>query len=287
MKKPPAHPLPDIAPPEARDAQRQIRELQVRQSEMERQNEELRATTLGASAAMSADLKESDEQLRAMTEAHRRSAEEKEAILNALPAQIALLDPLGCIVAVNERWGAFAAANGAQSSDCFIGRNYLEVCDGAAGDCSEEASAVSQGLRAVLTGRQPGFTLEYPCHSPQEQRWYCVMAAPISNARQAGAVVMHLDITERRQAEAELQRASEEMRALARRLVAIRDEQVAHIARELHDELGQTLIVLTLHVRAMQKRLELLETRTGEPPSPEAREAVGLIEASFSSPRRL
>ena len=160
------------------------------------------------------ELEASAEQLRAMTEAHRRNAEEKEAILNALPAQIALLGPLGRIVAVNESWGAFAMANALLSTDFFTGRNYLEVCDGATGDCSEEARAAAQGLRAVLSGEQPSFTLEYPCHSPQEQRWFRLMATPVSSARHAGAVVMHVDITERKKSEERLRESEERFRTM-------------------------------------------------------------------------
>jgi len=339
--------------------------------------------------------------------------ETQTAILDALPAQIALLDPLGHILTVNASWETFGTANAEQSAGFSIGRNYVDVCDGATGACSEEGRAVAEGLRSVLTGQQPGFTLEYPCHSPQEKRWFRLTATPVSTVRPAGAVVMHVDITawkiaelrlgeeqarltglidsamdaivtvdaaqtivrvnpaaevmfgcsaaqilgqpltrlipahsdarhaqdvqafgdtgasarrmgalraiwglradgqefpveasisqvevggekfytailrdvtERRQAEAELLRTSGEMRALARHLEVIHDEQAAHIARELHDELGQTLTVLKLHVRAMQKRLE---AHAGEPPSFEAHEAIGLIEASVSSLRRL
>jgi len=160
-------------------------------------------------------LKNSEQHLRAMTEAHRRNSEEKEAILNALPAQIALLDPLGRIVAVNESWREFASANAMESTDFFIGRNYLEECDGATGDCSEEAAAAAQGLRGVLTAQLPHFTLEYPCHSPRERRWFRLSVTPVSTARHAGAVVMHVDITERKMSEQRLCESEERFHTMA------------------------------------------------------------------------
>ncbi len=162
-----------------------------------------------------AELKESEEQLRAITEAHRRDTEEKEGILNALPAQIALLDPLGYIVAVNESWRAYAEANAKESPDFFMGRNYLEVCDGATGDSSEEARVVAQGLRTVLTGQQPSFALEYPCHSPREERWFRLSATPVSTVRHSGAVVMHMDITERRMSEQRLRESEQRFNTMA------------------------------------------------------------------------
>jgi len=161
-----------------------------------------------------AALAQKNESLRASEHAQRQAAEATNAILNALPAQIALLDPLGRIVAVNESWGAFAVANALQGTDFFIGRNYLEVCDAATGDCSEEARAVAAGLRAVLTGQQPSFALEYPCHSPEEQRWFRVMATPVSAGAKAGAVVMHVDITERKISEKRLRDSEERFRTM-------------------------------------------------------------------------
>src|SRR4051794_32009246 len=50
-------------------------------------------------------------------------------ILNALPANIALLDTNGIIVSVNDAWLRFATANLLQFSGCGVGVNYLDVCD--------------------------------------------------------------------------------------------------------------------------------------------------------------
>lgn len=127
------------------------------------------------------------------------------AILNALPSQIALLDTNGVILTVNEAWRRFATANVLQSEDFFVGQNYLCVCESAHGDCAQEAQAVANGIRSVLEGRQDQFSLEYPCHSPTEKHWYRLMVTPLSENGRTGAVVMHMDITERKLAEESLQ----------------------------------------------------------------------------------
>ncbi len=115
----------------------------------------------------------------------------------------------GLGVAVNEAWKRFASANALGSQHFAVGQNYLEVSERAHGECSEEAAAAAAGIRAVLTGERRDFSLEYPCHSETERRWFRLMVTPVAEGGTEGAVVMHVNVTERRAMEEEL-RASEE-----------------------------------------------------------------------------
>jgi PAS domain S-box-containing protein len=143
--------------------------------------------------------------LRGAQEQLRHSEAAKQAaILNALPAHIALLDTQGIIVAVNEAWRRFGSAHAIQGPGYKNGLNYLEICDGARGDGSSEAHQVARGIRSVLGGRVKSFSIEYPCHSPTEQRWFLLTVIPLADGRPNGAVVMHLDITERRRTQVAL-----------------------------------------------------------------------------------
>jgi PAS domain S-box-containing protein len=147
---------------------------------------------------------------RAQQEMRNSDAAKQAAILNALPAHIALLDAQGRIVSVNESWRRFAGANDFLGPEAGLGRNYLEICDRARGEDSAEAGGAAAGIRSVLDGRAPEFSLEYSCHSPMEPRWFSMTVTPMSSDRTGGAVVMHLNITEQKQAEDAL-RASNEM----------------------------------------------------------------------------
>ena len=132
----------------------------------------------------------------------RSLAQMNEAILNSLLAHIALIDAKGVIVSVNQAWKHFATENMFKGADFGVGDNYITVCEQAHGDCAEEARMVAEGICAVLAGTQKGFEIEYPCHAPnKEERWFRVTITPISEIEYAGAVVMHLNITERRKAE--------------------------------------------------------------------------------------
>jgi PAS domain S-box-containing protein len=119
------------------------------------------------------------------------------AVLSSLPAHIAVLDRHGRIIAVNDAWTAFAAANGG-AERCGVGCNYVDVCRTAPG--AGEARQAMVGLSEVLAGTRPLFTLEYPCHSATEKRWFLLTAAPLKRP-EGGAVVSHLNITDRKLSE--------------------------------------------------------------------------------------
>ena len=112
-----------------------------------------------------------------------------------------MLDLRGVIIAVNEGWRRFAGANRLQGPDFAVGVDYLAVCDRASGDDAAIAATAAEGIRAVLAGAATTFSLEYPCDSPAQRRWFLMTATPLAEGHPHGAVVMHLDITERKNAE--------------------------------------------------------------------------------------
>ncbi|MBT8386091.1 MAG: PAS domain-containing sensor histidine kinase, partial [Ignavibacteria bacterium] len=63
------------------------------------------------------------------------------------------------------------------------------------------------------------------------------------------------DITERKQAEEKLKRTSLVLRNLASHLQTVREDERSMIAREVHDELGQVLTVLKIHVSLLSNKL--------------------------------
>lgn len=130
----------------------------------------------------------------------RESAELNRGILGSLNAHIAVLDHSGVIITINDAWTRFAQLNGDSTlAGTGVGSNYLEVCEAAAGSDRTEAQQALAGIRAVLNGTLPDFTLEYPCHSPREQRWFQMSVTPLSGGG-LGAVIAHQDISERRKA---------------------------------------------------------------------------------------
>lgn len=128
--------------------------------------------------------------------AKRRLAERQAAILNALPSEICLLDGDGNILDVNVKWREFAFKNNYEGSSWGIGSNYLATCESANEIAIEGAKQAADGIRAVISGKSKHFDMEYPCHSPTEQRWFKLMVVPIYEDPSEGVVVMHVNITE-------------------------------------------------------------------------------------------
>jgi len=129
------------------------------------------------------------------------------AIINGLAAHVALIDQEGYIVQVNDLWRNFARMNGYSGVDFGVGRNYLDLCRNSSGECSDEADDVASGLEKVLRGDAEVFSVEYPCHAPNSQRWFeCIIRATPLNGRR-GAAVMHVNVTEKKLTEMAMRNA--------------------------------------------------------------------------------
>jgi PAS domain S-box-containing protein len=138
-----------------------------------------------------------------------REAAKQTAILNALPAYIALLDTQGIIISVNEAWRQFAKENVVQAPGYDIGCNYFEICGQAQGDGAADAHKIAEGIRSVLSGDEKSFTIEYPCHSPTGRQWFLLTVTPLADDPPNGTVIMQISITKRKVDE-EAMRESEE-----------------------------------------------------------------------------
>ncbi|MGZ0746834.1 ATP-binding protein [Haloparvum sp. AD34] len=119
--------------------------------------------------------------------------------LDTVPFELAIVDAEGEIVVVNEAWRRFADANHGIDEDYWVGENYLEISRGAFGDA--RASEVVAGLEAILAGDEAPLRVEYPCHSPEKQRWFLLEAAGFTYDGERYAVIVHFNVTDRKQAE--------------------------------------------------------------------------------------
>jgi len=133
--------------------------------------------------------------------------------LDAIESQVAIVDGDGIIVYTNQAWDDFGRENGLEGEPIGPGDDYLAVCGS---DGADDPTTACDGLEAVLVGQRDRFSLEYPCHSPTEKRWFMMRSRSYEVENERYAIVMHVDITDRKLAEIEAQDRNEQLEMVAR-----------------------------------------------------------------------
>lgn len=129
-------------------------------------------------------------------------------IMDSLSAQIAIVAESGLILETNNSWQEFGAANGLRQEKGESSYNYLDVCDGS-GERTGELAAI--GIRKVLAGELQEFNLQYPCHSPTEERWFVMRAVRLRKPGAPQAVISHENITQVMKVQEELKAKEAEL----------------------------------------------------------------------------
>lgn len=188
----------------------EIAALVATMSEAERRLEEL---TGGQTESVQDATGESFLLRRGHERLRRREADQQAAILNALPAHIALLDSEGRIAVHNEGWLHSEAPCPLSGADFPVGSRYVEACDQMIGAAATAAHKAARGIRTVLGGA-PTFAFEYRTRVGKEDFWFLMTVTPLSRRGARGAVVMHLNISARRRALRDLRASEERFKAL-------------------------------------------------------------------------
>ncbi|MCA9791663.1 MAG: PAS domain S-box protein, partial [Candidatus Eremiobacteraeota bacterium] len=132
------------------------------------------------------------------------------------------------------------------------------------------------------TGEAAGYDTEARAPDGSVLGWYACRVGPIMvEGAVESVVIIASNITERRQIEEELRHSRAQLRRLTARQQTALEEERRHIARELHDELGQLLTALKID-------LAWLEARLGEPALLDRTTAMTeIVSATMSTIRRI
>jgi diguanylate cyclase (GGDEF)-like protein/PAS domain S-box-containing protein len=138
----------------------------------------------------------------------RNSNEFLRQILDSITEHIVVIDNSGDIQFVNRSWTTFGNKNACLIKKDWNGINYIDECNKAAGMGDKIGSKASKGIKNVINHKQSIFYLEYPCHSPQEKRWFMMRVTPLILSDKDYFVISHHNITERKLAEEDVEKAA-------------------------------------------------------------------------------
>jgi PAS domain S-box-containing protein len=140
----------------------------------------------------------------------------------------------------------------ARTVDEFTGHNHFEFYP------QEENEAI---FRAVVHSKTAYEAVAKPFVYPEHPEWGVTywdwtLAPILDEAGEVDFLVFSLkDVTARRLAEEALKESEEQLRFLATAILSVQEKERGRLSRELHDGLGQALLVFKLQLRAIQRQL--------------------------------
>lgn len=143
------------------------------------------------------------------------------SVLDASPAYTVVLDRTAHLLHANDALLRLAQAQG-RADRVAVGQPYLSLVGLVIPTHLPDHARLVAGIQAVLMGEQAWFALEYHLDGSDGGRWLWLQATPLK-LPDGGAVLSHLDITERKQAEQQVIRA-ERLAALGRMAAALAHE---------------------------------------------------------------
>jgi two-component system NtrC family sensor kinase len=158
---------------------------------------------------------------------------------------------------VNASWSRFAQENNGILDKLSVGVNYLALCDTAAGTDAEEAQEAACGIREVLQGVRHEFVLEYPCHSPEQKRWFLCWVSRFNSHDRNWLVIAHENITSRKEKEIALLELHAQL--LQQEKLASIGQLAAGVAHEINNPMG----FIASNLGTLQKYLDRLVSYCG------------------------
>lgn len=174
----------------------------------------------------------------------KKARELSDKLIDSLPGVFYFYDETGKFI----RWNKQLESVTGYSSDEIAAMHPTELFEG------EEKDYIAKRIGAVFA---EGVSDAEACFMTKDGRripYYFKAVLLIYDGRPC-LLGTGIDITERVKAEEQLQESLREVRELTEYIQNVREEERAHMAREIHDELGQQLTVLKMDVSWLNKKI--------------------------------
>jgi two-component system sensor histidine kinase UhpB len=203
---------------------------------------------LGAAVERALRENEVRRQRRQAEEMLRESEERFRTLFQTAGSFIGVATPDGLLLEVNpeaERVGGWRRQE-------VLGRSFLELYVPEA-----YKEAVLADIQKVLTGQATrGFEMPLKMQDGSERPFLWNVNRLLGKEGQVlGVMAVGQDIAERKRAEEVLRDSEMKLRLLTSQILTAQEDERKRISRELHDELGQSLTILKLNLRAASRQL--------------------------------
>ena len=169
-------------------------------------------------------------------------------MLDNLPHMVWFKNPEGNFLVVNQ---PFAHATGRAHPSELVGLDDFAVWP------RELATGYVDDDKEVMRTQRQKQVEEQICVDGQ-LRWVETFKSPVFDVdgKVIGTTGLGHDITQRRALQEEQRRSREQLRALAAHVESVREQERVRIAREIHDELGQSLTCMGMDLAFLDKQLD-------------------------------
>ncbi len=163
----------------------------------------------------------------------RRISSEQRTVLDALPANVVLLDADGNIRTVNRGWLEYAANHNLEGEVDWRTMNYFDICRRAAETGDPGMVDAWRAIAEVVSGDRQECSFDYPCHAPGAEQWFRCFFVSLPD-HGSGYVAMHIDVTIRIRAMEQMAVALE----TAEQADKMKGEFLANMSHELRTPLN-------------------------------------------------
>lgn len=203
----------------------------------------------------------------------QKEKELSDSIINTLPGIFYFFDYSGKFIRWNDRF------------EKVTGYSAQEIAKMQPFDFfAEEDKPLLEEKKAEVLAKGTSDVESYLFTKSGEKIPYFFTVAHIVNDGVSCILGTGVDITDRKKAEDKLNKSYTEIRKLTGHIQAVREEERTHIAREIHDELGQQLTVLKMDVSWLNKKLKVPDE---DPVKIKVKDLLGMLDSTVKTVRRI